>query len=102
MDINYSFLGENVTRPGRTFYETGENPLLDCLKYEGEDAVCRLKAVLNSGVNLDKGFYGYTFLGAACYIGRCDVVQVIIDHLKQVNIRFMLIFYYIASYHFLL
>ncbi|XP_045193996.2 ankyrin-3-like [Mercenaria mercenaria] len=83
MDINYTFFGDNVCRPGRTVYECGENPLLDCLKCEGEDGVYKLRAVLRSGASLEQSFYGYSFLGAACCIGRCDIVEVIVDHLKQ-------------------
>lgn len=84
MDINYSFLGDNVCRPGKTIYASDKNTLFDCLKYEGDQAVNQLRAALRSGAELDQEYYGYTFLGAACCVGRYDLIEAVIDHVKQV------------------
>lgn len=87
MDINYTFLGNNVCRPGRTIYDSGKDSVFDCLKYEGDEAIYRLKALLRSGSDLDLDYNGYTFLGAACCAARYDIVDTVICHIKQNNER---------------
>lgn len=82
MDINFTLLSGNETRNGKSMCEDYARLLNGCLNCTEKDAAKWLKAALKVGGKLGSR-YGYTFLGAACFYGKEDVVAVVVEHLKK-------------------
>lgn len=69
-------------RPGRTIYNTYEDPVVKCLRLKGEDAVKSLRQELESGLDFEACCYG---LILAAYLGNHDIVETFIQFCGEVS-----------------
>ena len=72
--------------PIRTLSDYYDDSLFSCLHIQGDEGLEKIEERLQLGFDLDCCSCGQTFLGAACWLGRSDVVKVILNYLHEVSI----------------